>query len=137
MKAHRRGLVPFLAVLAALTWAIGFAVWSYVGDAYMECVSSAAGETCSSGPLVSGFGAELLAVLAPAAVCLATWTLLHRYCSRGTRLARVTAAALAGLSGLACLAAALSVGVLLMPVALLLLVAVAATEPPTATAASS
>ena len=136
MRQHRRGIGPFLAVLTALAWAIGFAVWSFVGDAYTECISSAAGETCSTGPLVSGLGPELLAVLAPAAVCLATWALLHRYCSRGTRLARLTAAGLAGLSGLACLAAALSVGVLLMPVALLLLVAVAATEPPAATAVS-
>jgi hypothetical protein len=71
-----------------------------------------------------------LAVLAPAIMCLLVWVLLRRYCTRGNRLARGFAAALAGVFTVFCWRAALSVGAQLLPIALLIVLAVAATEPP-------
>lgn len=127
---HRRGIGPFLAVVGALMWSLGFAVWAYVGVAGTECTSGATGETCRSTPLVQGIGRELLAVLAPAIACVVVWVLLHRYCTRGKPLARGTAVALAALFGIFCLLAVASVGLLLLPIALLLVLAVAPAAPP-------
>jgi hypothetical protein len=132
---HRRGFGPLLAVVGALKWSLGFAVWAYVGAAGTECISSATGETCRSTPLAHGVGGELLAVLAPAIACVAVWVLLRRYCTRGEPLARRTAKLLAALFAVFCLLAVASIGPLLFPVALLLVLAVAATRPPTTTAA--
>jgi hypothetical protein len=120
----------FLAVVGAFAWSLGFAIWAYVGAAGTECIVSPAGETCRSTPLAHGFGRELLAVLVPAMVCLVVWVLLRRYCTRGGWLARGLAAVLAALFLAFCWLAALSVGPLLFPIAVLLVVAVAATEPP-------
>jgi hypothetical protein len=129
-----RGVGAFLAVLGALAWSLGFAIWAYVGAAGTECTLMPAGETtCRSTPLAHGFGRELLAVLVPAMVCLLVWVLLRRYCTRGGWLARGVAAALAALFVAFCWLAALSVGPLLLPIAVLLVVAVAATEPPAPT----
>lgn len=127
---NRRGVGPFLAVVGALMWSLGFAVWAYVGVAGTECTGGATGETCRSTPLVQGIGRELLAVLAPAIASLVVWVLLHRYCTRGEPLARGTAVALAALFAIFCLLAAASLGLLLLPIALLLVFAVAATAPP-------
>jgi hypothetical protein len=134
---HRRGMGAFLAVVGALTWSLGFAVWAYVGAAGTECIVSATGETCRSTPLAHGLGRELLAVLAPAIVCLVAWVLLRRYCTRGEPLARGAAAALAALFAVFCLLAVASVGLLLFPIAGLLVLAVAATEPPPPAGAGS
>jgi hypothetical protein len=106
-----RGIRAFLAVLGALAWSLGFAIWAYVGAAGTECILMPAGETtCRSTPLAHGFGRELLAVLVPAMVCLVVWVLLRRYCTRGGWLARGVAAALAALFVAFCWLAALSVG---------------------------
>jgi hypothetical protein len=128
---RRRGIGAFLAVVGALTWALAFAVWAYIGAAGTECIASTAGaETCRSTPLADGFGSELALVLAPSIVCLAVWALLRRYCTRGQRVAFGAAAVLAGLFGAFCYLAALSIGVLLFPTAALLALAVATTPRP-------
>jgi hypothetical protein len=127
---HRRGIGALLAVVGALTWSVAFAVWAYVGVAGTECIAGANGETCRSTPFTDGSGRELLVVLAPAITCVAVWALLHRYCSRGERLARRTAVMVAALLAVFCLLAVASVGLFLFPVALLLVLAVAATESP-------
>lgn len=128
---QRRGIGAFLAVLAALGWSLAFAVWAYLGAAGTECIISTTGEeTCRSTPLAHGLGQELLAVTAPAIVCVVVWVLLRRYCTRGQRLALGAAAVLTALFAVFCWMAALSVGVLLMPTAVLLGFAVLATEPP-------
>jgi hypothetical protein len=128
---YRRGMGAFLAVLGALMWSLGFVVWAFVGAAATECIVTVSGTTsCSSMPLVDGLGLEALALLAPAAVCLAVWALLRRYCSAGRRLAYVGAVVLVGLFAVFCWLAGLSIGVLLAPIALLLMFAVAATSPP-------
>jgi Na+/H+-dicarboxylate symporter len=130
---QRRGIGAFLAVVGALAWSIGFAVWAYVGAAGNECIISTAGaERCRSTPLVHGFGRELVLVLTPAIVCLVVWALLRRYCTRGQRTALGAAALLAGLFAAFCYLAGLSIGPLLLPSAGLLLSAVAITQPPAA-----
>jgi Na+/H+-translocating membrane pyrophosphatase len=127
---NRRGMAAFSAVVGALMWSLGFAVWAYVGAARTECAASASGETCHATHFAEGFGLEMLAVVAPAIVCLVGWVLLRRYCTRGEpstrRAAIVLAMAFAGF----CLLAAASVGLLLIPAAALLGLAVSATEPP-------
>jgi hypothetical protein len=131
VMSQRRGIGAFLAVLAALGWSLAFAVWAYVGTAGTECIiSTTCTETCRSTPLAHGLGRELLAVMAPAIVCVVVWVLLRRYCTRGQRLALGAAAVLTALFAVFCWLAALSVGVLLMPTAVLLGFAVLATEPP-------
>jgi hypothetical protein len=127
---QRRGIGAFLAVMGALACSLTFAVWAYVGAWGTECISTATGETCRSTPLAHGFGTELLAVLAPAMVCLVVWVLLRHFCRRGRPLALGAAVILTALFALSCLAAALSVGVVLVPAAALLVVAVVATRPP-------
>ena len=128
--SQRRGIGAFLAALAALGWSLGFVAWAYLGAAGTECIISATGETCRSTPLARGFGRELLPVMAPAIVCVVVWVLLRRYCTRGRRLALGAASVLTALFAVFCWLAALSVGVLLMPVAGLLGFAVVTTEPP-------
>jgi hypothetical protein len=127
---HRRGIGALLAVVGALTWSLAFAVWAYIGVAGTECITSATGETCRSTPLAHGVGRELLAVLAPAIACVAVWVLLRRYCTGGEPLPRRTAVVVAALFAVFCLLAVASVGLFLFPVALLLVLAVAATESP-------
>ena len=128
---ERRGIGPFLAVLAALAGSVAFAVWAYAGAAGTECIVTTTGiESCRSTPLAHGLGRELIAVLAPSLVCGVVWVLLHRYCTRGNRLALGGAAMLTALFTLFSVLALLSIGALLMPIALLLGFAVAATEPP-------
>ena len=130
---QRRGIGAFLAVVGALGWSLAFAIWAYVGAAGTECIVSTTGaERCRSTPLVHGFGRELVLVLTPAIVCLVVWVLLRRYCTRGQRVALGAAAVLAGLFAAVCYLAALSIGVLLFPTAVLLGLAVAATQPPSA-----
>jgi hypothetical protein len=136
VKSDRRGIGALLAVLGALAWSLGFAIWAYVGAAGTECIVSAGGEggsaseRCRSTPLVDGFGRELLLVLLPALVCLVVWALLRGYCTRGIRVARAVAAALAALFVVFCWLTGLSIGLLLAPIALLLVVAVTTTEAP-------
>jgi hypothetical protein len=127
---HRRRIGALLAVVGALTWSLAFAVWAYIGVAGTECITSATGETCRSTSLAHGVSRELLAVLAPAIACVAVWVLLRRYCTRGEPLARRTAVVVAALFAGFCLLAVASVGLILFPVALLLVLAVAATESP-------
>jgi hypothetical protein len=128
---QRRGIGAFLAVVAALGWSLAFAVWAYAGAAGTECIVSTTGrETCRSTPLAHGFGRELVLVLSPAIVCLMVWMLLRRYCMRGQLLARGAAAVLATLFAVFCYLAALSIGALLFPTAVLLALAVVATQPP-------
>lgn len=131
VMSQRRGFGSFLAVLAALGWSLAFAVWAYLGAAGTECIVSTTGEeTCRARPLAHGLGRELLAVMAPSIVCGVVWVLLRRYCTRGHRLALGAAAVLTALFAVFCWLAALSVGVLLTPTAVLLGFAVLATEPP-------
>jgi hypothetical protein len=133
LMRQRRGIGAFLAVVGALGWSLAFVIWAYVGAAGTECVVSTAGaERCRSTPLAHGFGRELVLVLAPSIVCLLVWVLLRRYCTRGQRVALGAAAVLAGLFGVFCFLAALSIGVLLFPTAALLALAVAITPPPSA-----
>ena len=107
-----RGFGAFLATVAALGGAIAFAVRAPFGGAVSE---------------------ELLVWL-PAAVCLVVWFLLHRFCSRGSRLSRAGATGIVAVALAFCAIAVLSIGPLLLPVALLLLVALLATPGPRAAA---
>ena len=133
MSAVRRpGIGPLLAVAAASALAALFAAWALAGVATTSCTaSSGAAETCVDSPLVDGFGAGALAVAAPLAVSLLVWWLLHRACSGGGATPRRAAAIATGALALVTLPAIASVGILLLPIVLLLVVAVATTVPAT------
>jgi hypothetical protein len=120
----------FLAVQAALAWSVGFVVWALAGSAATSCVETAAGETCSSEPLIGNLWPEAAVASIPVAICLTMWLLLRRYCTRGSHIAYAAAIGLLTLFGFVCFLAVLSVGALLLPIALLLGAAVALTEPP-------
>jgi hypothetical protein len=127
---RRPGIGPFLAVTAASVLAAAFVAWALAGAAGTSCsVSSAGGETCVDEPLVHGFGAGALAAAAPLAISLLVWWLLHRSCSGGGRAPRGVAAALASMLVVVSVLGAASIGIFLLPVAVLLVVAVATTVP--------
>lgn len=127
---QRRGTGAVLALLAALAWSLGFAIWAVAGTASTTCTGTIGGETCSSSPLVGGFDPLVLAVLAPAAVCLASWLLLRRYCTTGDPRARRAVTGLVALLSAFCVLAGFSVGIFVAPVALALWIALSQTEPP-------
>jgi hypothetical protein len=126
----RRGMAAFLATQAALAWSAGFVVWALIGSAATSCTGTAAGEICTTEPLITRVWPEVLTASIPIGVCLLVWLLLHRYCSRGNRAAYAAAILLVTLFAIVCFLALLSIGSLLAPIALLLGAAVAATEPP-------
>jgi hypothetical protein len=127
---RRRGGSAVAAVLAALVWALGFAVWTVAGSGTTTCTGTATGRTCSSAPLIGELGPGFAAALAPALVCVAAWVLLRRYCVRGARGAHRAAGTLVALLAAFCLVSIASIGLLLLPTAVLLAVATATTEPP-------
>ena len=122
-----RGFGAFLSTVAAGGGAIAFGVWALWGSGSTACDTAGC---WSEPPLAGGALSGVLLVWLPAGACLATGWLLHRYCSRGSRWSRAAAAAIVVLAFAFCFLAALSIGPLLLPVALLLFVAVAATPAP-------
>jgi hypothetical protein len=130
-RLRRPGTGPLLAVSAASALAAAFVAWAMFGAVYVSCSSNGGRETCADRPLVDEFGAGALAVSAPLLVSLLVWWLLHRSCSGAGRVPRRAAATVAGGLAVFSALAAASTGLLLMPIASLLVVAVATTEPAT------
>jgi hypothetical protein len=122
--------------MGALVCSLGFVAWARAGTAGTSCTEmaspgNAAGTTtCTSTPLVDSLTPALLI---PTAVCLVVWLLLRWYCATGSRVAHGSAIALVSLAGVVCLLAILSIGFLLAPMAILLAVATAVTQPPAVT----
>jgi hypothetical protein len=121
-----RGFGAFLATLGALAWALGFGAWALAGSARTTCTGGA----CSREPLAGAATSEVVLVWAPAAVCLVAWFLLRRHCTRGSRASRAAVAAIVAVSAAFSMLAMLSIGALLLPIALLLWLALASTPAP-------
>jgi len=114
--------------MGALIASLAFVAWALGGSATTSCTGSSDGaSTCTSTPLAESFSPFLLI---PTAVTLIVWLLLRLYCTTGSRAAHAAAIAIAALCCVVCVLAMLSIGVLLAPVALLLIIAAVKTPPP-------
>jgi len=124
----RRGRWAFGLTLTAFAWAAALVVGAVLLPVYS--VEDSGGGS-SSATLVgeNGLGV-LLPVAFPALVAALVWYALHRKCSRGSRPAELVAWALVGVLLLGCLLAMLTIGIFVLPVALLLLLAAALTPSP-------
>jgi len=128
----RRGRWAFGLTLAALLWALGLVLAAFVVPVYSGRQSSgSAPQMDTSATLIgeNGLGA-LVPVGAPALVVLLVWSALHFRCARGGRSAGYVAWVLIGLLSAFCLLAMFSIGMFVLPVALLL--AAAASHTPLA-----
>ena len=117
-----QGRQAFWLTSAAVAWSAAL-----VGGAFMLPVYSSSGISSTgahfSGSLtlvaVNGLGV-LVPVGVPLFISALVWFALHRKCSRGAPLAGYIAWMLVGLLALGCVVALASIGVLVVPVALLL-----------------
>jgi hypothetical protein len=110
-----------LLVLLALAWGVALIAAALLVPVY------------GSATLVAENGADvLIPVGIPAVVSAAVWVALHVKCSRGGRAPDLVAWLLIGLLGAFCLVAILSIGVFVLPVAALLAIGAAMTQPPVA-----
>lgn len=121
----RSGRWAFGLTAAAFAWALGLVAAALVAPFYSGVAQSDSGATVTtSSTLVDVNGARVLVVVAvPAVLAALVGIALHRVCTRGSRRAeRVAWVAIGVLAVLALLGAA-SIGLLVLPVALLLGVA--------------
>ena len=118
----RQGRYAFWLTSVAVVWSAAL-----VGGAFTVPVYSSSG-TSSTGAHVSGsltlVAVNGLGVLVPIGIPLLisalVWFALHRKCSRGGRFAGYLAWMLVAVLALGCVVAAASIGLLIVPVALLL-----------------
>jgi hypothetical protein len=129
MNSGRRA---FALTLAGFGWAIALIGAAFVVPVYsgVSGSSTTAPHTFSS-TLVEENGLSVLVPLAiPAALAALVWLALHRRCSRETRWSGPVAWALIGLLGAFSVVTSLTVGLFVMPVALLLAGAAVSTPVP-------
>jgi amino acid permease len=106
-----------LTVLA-FVWSIGLLVAALLAPAY------------GSATLVDENGTRVLVVIAvPAVISAAVWLALRRKCTRGGPVSGVVAWTCVSLLAVFCLLALASIGMFVMPVAVLLAWAVSVTPP--------
>jgi hypothetical protein len=115
-----RGRWAFGLTLTAFGYALALVVAAFVAPVYSTSSGTGSGTETLVGE--NGLGV-LVPVAAPAAVTALVWLALHRKCSRGSRGGAVMASVLVALLAAFCLLAALTIGVFVLPVALLLGVA--------------
>jgi hypothetical protein len=128
-RTTRQGRHAFWVTVAALVWSAALVAAAFVLPVYGTSETSSAG-THSSASLtlvaVNGLG-----VLIPAGVALlisvVVWVALHYECSHGGAIARYVAWALVMVLAFGCLVGLASIGLCVIPVALLLARAAALT----------
>jgi hypothetical protein len=122
--AHGRR--AFRLTAAAFLWSVGLAVAALVAPVYSGTdTTSGTGiptvTTHSSSTLVGENGLGILLVLAvPTIVTVLVWLALHDKCSHARRTSGYVAWGLIGLLSAFCLLGVLSIGIFVLPVALLL-----------------
>jgi hypothetical protein len=115
----RRGRWAFALTAAGFAWAAALVPAALLVPVYSGKTASASGSFSTNATLVAENGAGVLVPIAiPAAVAALVWYALHRRCTRGgsSYLAWSLVALLAAFS----FVAAASIGMFLMPIALLL-----------------
>ena len=117
----RRGRWAFGLTATAFAWALALVAAAFLVPVYEGQTGGSDGSGSTSATLVgeNGLGALLPASL-PALVTALVWLALHRKCSHGSRSGGRLASALVGLLAVFCLLAILSIGILVVPVAVLL-----------------
>ena len=131
MRAEANGRWAFALTVAAFAWGAALVVGAFVLPFYSVEREGPSGTVKTSETLIgeNGLGV-LLPVAVPAAVAALVWFALHRQCSRGSLSNRQVARLLIGLlAGFSFLAAA-SIGMYVIPVALLLAFAAGLTPKP-------
>jgi hypothetical protein len=125
----RRGRQAFWLTLAAFMWSVTLFGAAFLFPAYSTSSASSSGAR-SSGSLslvhVNGFGV-LIPVGVPLVVAAVVWAALHHKCSRGGRVGDYIAWTCISVLGCFCLVAILSIGIYVVPVAVLLACAVSLT----------
>lgn len=128
----RPGPWAFGLMVAAFVWTLGLVAAAFVAPVYRGATQSTSGVTTgTSATLVGENGAQVLLVAAlPALLTGLAGVALHRKCTRGSRRGeRLAWLAVWLLGGLAIVAAA-SIGLYVLPAALLLAAAAALTPAP-------
>jgi hypothetical protein len=135
MNAHRRGLAAFALTFGALLMSVLLIVWALVYPAYTAVSTAGAAGSASTvtttvthSTLIDENGAGvLIPVSMPLFLCAIAWLGMHAKCSRGSHRGRTLAvAAFALLFGFAIISG-FSIGLLVIPIALLLGTALALT----------
>ena len=128
----RSGRWAFGLTVAAFAWSVGLVPAALVAPLYSGTAASGSGPTTStSSTLVEVNGAQVLLIVAvPALLAALAGIALHRKCAHGSlRAERLAWVAVSVLGALAILGAA-SIGLLVLPIALLLGAAAALTPAP-------
>ena len=135
MNAHRRGLAAFALTFGALLLSVLLIVWALVYPAYTAVSTAAVAGSASTvtttvthSTLIDENGAGvLIPVSMPLFLCAIAWLGMHAKCARGSHRGRTLAvAAFALLFGFAIISG-FSIGLLVIPIALLLGTALALT----------
>ncbi len=133
MRQRREGLLAFGLATAAVVWAVLLIPAALLLPAYSgaSCVEAPRGPATCTQETMTFVGANglrgLLVLLLPAAVAALGWLLLRAKCMGGLRLAGVLAWVCAGALAAFSVVTGLSIGVYVLPTALLLLAAAART----------
>jgi hypothetical protein len=121
-----RGRRAFALTATAFLWCVGLLLAALVVPVYggTQTTGGPGGASVTTNPSATLVGENglgiLLVVAVPALVTALVWIALHDQCSRGRRSSGYLAQGLIGLLAAFCLLAALSIGLFLLPVALLL-----------------
>jgi hypothetical protein len=124
-----RGRWAFALTVASFVWGLALVGAAFVVPVYSVEEGGGSGEavtTTSTLVDVNGLGV-LVPVALPAAIVVLVWFALHGKCSRGTSRSGGIAWVLIGFLATFCLLAAFSIGMFVVPVALLLAAAAAFT----------
>jgi hypothetical protein len=126
---HRAGRQAFWLTVAAFAWSAALVGAAFVLPLYGSSSTSSTGAHFSAGPtLIDVNGPSALIPMGiPLVVVALVWAALHRKCARGGRIPNAIAWSFAGVLAAGCLVAIASVGLLILPVAALLLCATATT----------
>ena len=117
------GRRAFVLTVLAFVWSVGLLVAALVVPVY-----SCSGSCSGGGTLVGGNGLGVLLVLAmPVVLTAVVWTALWRKCSHGGRTSSCVAWLGVSVLSVLCLLAVLSIGIFVVPVAVLLACAVSST----------
>lgn len=129
LDESRRGRRAFWFSVAACGWSAALVVGAFTVPMYSSSSTSSSGvHIAASMTLVQVNGLSvLIPVGVPLLIAVVVWAALHRKCSRGSNAAGAAAAVLVTVLTLGCLIALASIGLLVVPVALLLGCAVATT----------
>jgi hypothetical protein len=121
-RGSRQGRQAFWLTTAALAWSAALMGAAFVLPLYSSSGASSTGAHVS-GPVtlvaVNGLGV-LVPVSIPLLISAFVWVALYRKCADGGTIAGYLAWTLVGLLALGCLAAAASIGLLVVPVTLFL-----------------